>query len=77
MKKRIKQAIKKIEKLEKKKFYKLCSFIFVVSLFLGLIIGYGINAYRIYQLKRYQAKVEKEMRERLTKKLERYQLQLR
>ena len=73
---KMKKLIKKFEKIERKKFYLLCLVIFIVCLFVGLILGYAIKEYKIYQLKRYQAKLEKEMEERLSKKLENYQLKI-
>ncbi len=73
---RLRKLITWIENWEKKNpplFYGLVIFIFLI---LELSIILGVKKYKIYRFKQLQAKSEKEMRERLLKKLDDFQVRI-
>jgi len=73
MKKKLKKLINKLEKLPKCKLYLFFGLIFVIFIFLGLLIGYGISFYTIYNLKKYEARIKRETYQRINEKIEKYQ----
>lgn len=75
--KKIRRYIKRLERLRGRPLLRLSFITFIIFLVLGLIIGYSINTYRIYKLKNYQEKVEREAKERISRKLEKYRLQIK
>lgn len=77
MRKKLKKLIARIEKLPRSKLYPFFGLIFVIFLFLGLAIGYGISFYTIYKLKKYEARVRRETFERVNEKIQRYQDKLK
>lgn len=75
--KKIKNKLIELEEKKKPQFILVCSLIFILGLFIGVVFGYGIKTYKILQQVSYQKKIRQELEMSLTQKLENMQIKIK